>query len=182
MTTSKFFVPALLAVTLVGGATFATTAFSAPHGGGHGNYRMADDNTSGGMGGCPGMQDDGRGYHQGGRGYHQGGMGYHMGQAYNSLTPEKRVKFDAMLDELQGKMRPLRDAIYVKKQELHALQNSANPDVNAVSKTATEITQLREKMRTEHDNFVTKLEKDLGIKDYYGSDAAQSGQKPAPKK
>lgn len=177
MTTSKFFVPALLAVSLVGGAAFATTAISAPHGGGHGNYKAADDNGGGmgGMGGCPAM-------HDGGRGYHKGGMGYHMGQAYNSLTPEKQAQFDTMLDELQGKMRPLRDAIYVKKQELHALQNAATPDVNAVSKAATEITQLREKMRAEHDNFVTKLEKDLGIKDYYGSEAAPKGGKNAPKK
>lgn len=174
MTSSKFFVPALLAVSLVGGAAFATTAISAPHGGGHGDYR-ASDNNGGGMGGCPGMQD-------GGRGYHKGGMGYHMGQAYNSLTPEKQAQFDTMLEELQGKMRPLRDTLYVKRQELHALQNAANPDVNAVSKTATEITQLREKMRAEHDNFVKKLEKDLGIKDYYGSEVAPKGPKGAPKK
>lgn len=177
MKTSKFFVPALLAVTLVGGASFATTAFSAPHGGGHGGHVAADANSGdgmGGMGGCPGMTEGGRGYH--------GGMGYHMGQAYNSLTPEKRAQFDTMLQDLRNKMTPLRDALYVKKQELRALQNATNPDVNAVSKVATEITNLRNKMRTEHENFVEKAEKDLGIKDFYGANANDKASKPAPKK
>lgn len=184
MKTSKFFVPALLAATLVGGATFATSAFSAPHGGGHGGH-MASEATSGdnmggmsgGMGGCAGMSEGGRGYHGG-----QGGMGYHMGQAYNALTPEKRAQFDTMLQDLRTKMTPLRDDLYVKKQELRALQNATSPDVNAVSKTATEINNLRNKMRAEHEKFVEKVEKDLGIKDYYGTNANDKAPKAAPKK
>lgn len=180
MKTSKFFVPALLAVTLVGGASFATIAYSAPHGGGHG-ANMSADATGDGMGSCPGMMTDGRGNHRG-QGYHGGGMGYHMEQAYTSLSPEKRTQFDTMLQDLRTKMTPLRDALYVKKQELHALQNAANPDVNAVSKTATEITNLRNKMRTEHENFVQKVEKELGIKDFYGANANDKASKPTPKK
>lgn len=109
-------------------------------------------------------------------------MGYHMGQAYNSLTPEKRTQFDAMLQDLRDKLTPLRDSLYVKKQELHALQNAANPDVNAVSKAATEITTLRNKMRAEHESFVEKIEKELGIKDYYGTEANTKAPKQAPKK
>lgn len=183
MKTSKFFVPALLAVTLLGGTAFATSAISAPHGGGHGGHEAmgpGDGNMGGGMGGmggmgsCPGMSD-------GGKGYHKGGMGYHMGQAYNDLSPEKRAQFDTMVKDFRAKTETVRDSLYVKHQEMRALQNAANPDVTAVSKTAGEIANLRKQMRTEHDTFMTKLEKDLGIKDIYENNNGKA-QKAAPKK
>lgn len=166
MKNSKFLMPALLAVTLVGGTAIATDAISAPYDGhGHrGGYGAGPDGGyMGGGHGCPGM--GGEGY---GRGYHMGtGDGYHMGRVYDSLTPEKRVQYEAIVKEGRSKIEPLRDALYVKHQEMRALQNSANPDVNAVSKAATEIATLRAKMRAEHENLVQKMEKDLGIKDFY---------------
>ncbi|MEG2172210.1 MAG: periplasmic heavy metal sensor [Desulfovibrionaceae bacterium] len=184
MKTSKFFVPALLAVTLLGGTAFVSDAFSAPHGGGHGGHEAmgySDGNTDGNMG-CPGMMTGCAGMNEGGRGYHKGGMGYHMGQIYYSLSPEKRAQFDTLVKDFKSKTSPMRDAMFVKKQELRALQNAATPDVSAVSKTATEITTLRNQLRAEHENFMNTLEKDLGIKDIYGSNAAPEKAPKGPRK
>lgn len=175
MKKTKFFVPALLAMTLVGGAAFAGNAISAPHGGGHGEMHQGGPAGYGGhagdMGGCMmGSMGDGPGYHR--------GMGAHMGRAYDNLTPEKRAQFDTMLKEYHSKVIPMGDALYVKKQELRALQNAATPDVNAVSKTAMEITELRNKVRAEKDAFMTKLDAELGIKDM----APRKGEGKGPRK
>lgn len=175
MKKSTFFVPALLAMTLVSGAAFAGNAISAPHGG-HGDGPAMGGNMGdgphgnmGGMGGCM-SGGDGSGYHK--------GMGKHMGRAYESLTPEKRAQFDTMLKEYHDKVIPMGDALYVKKQEMRALQNAATPDVNAVSKKATEINELRNKVRAEKDAFMNKLDKELGI----NNSAPVKGEGKAPKK
>lgn len=169
MKKSTFFVPALLAMTLVGGAAFAGNAISAPHGGGRGGQHEGGPAGHGGYmgGGMGGCMSDGAGYHRGMGGCMNDGAGYHkgMGMRHSDMTPEKRAQYDAMLKEYHAKVVPMGDNLYIKNQELRALQNAATPDVNAVSKKATEISELRGKVRAEKDAFMTKMEAEFGFKD-----------------
>lgn len=166
MKKSTFFVPALLAMTLVSGAAFAGNAISAPHGGGHGGqHEGGPAGHGGGMGGMGGCMGDGPGYHRGMGGCMGDGAGYHrgMGAGYRDMTPEKRAQYDTMMQEYHAKVVPMGENLYVKNQELRALQNAATPDVSAVSKKATEISELRSKVRAEKDAFMTKMEAEFGF-------------------
>ncbi len=91
-------------------------------------------------------------------------MGGGHGSMYHSnITDEQRAAAQALVDAAQDKMRPLRDQSFVKKQELEALKNAANPDVQAVSKTAQELVALREQLRAAQENLGVALDKALGL-------------------
>ncbi len=92
----------------------------------------------------------------------------YMGGAHGSMhqyniTDEQRAQAQALVEAAQEKMRPLRDQNFVKKQELEALKNAANPDVQAVVKTAQEIVALREQLRVEKEKLGDALDKALGL-------------------
>ncbi len=63
----------------------------------------------------------------------------------------------------QEKSLSLRQELFVKKEELRALQNAATPDVAAVSKKATEITQVQNKLMDEKKSLGMALDKALGL-------------------
>ena len=153
MKSSKIILPILLAATMVGTAAYSTTA-------------AAMDGKMG-MGGC-GMMG----------GSEMGPMMPHMGMGAISpgmvkhvkgqLKPEQMAPFDAALKDYSKRLDPLQQALFVKHEELKALQHVANPDVKAVSKTATELAQLVSKIKSEREAFEDKITKDFGIKDLHG--------------
>ena len=151
MKSSKINLPILLAATMVGTTAYSTTA--------------AD--MDGKMGGC-GMMG----------GAEMGPMMPHMGMGAippgmvkhvkGQLKPEQVAPFDAALKDYSKKIEPTQQALFVKHEELKALQHATNPDVKAVSKTATELAQLFSKLKSEREAFEDKIAKDFGIKDLHG--------------
>lgn len=152
MKSSKIILPVLLAATMVG-TTFYTTQAAAMDG------KM-------GMGGCgmmggsasPMMQ-------QMGMGSIEPGMIKHI---KGQLKPEQMAQFDATLKDYNKKIDPLQQGVFVKHEELTALQHATNPDVKAVSKTATELAQLFSRIRSEREAFEEKIKKDFDIKELHG--------------
>ena len=126
MNTSRVMIPALLAAALIGG-TMTSDAFAGPHHRGQGN----------GYGPCYGYGDGG--CWEGGWGHH----GHARGWGYRAMSDAQRAKFDKIMEEFAPRMEQLRDSIYVKRQELRALENATNPDVKAVREAATEMARLR---------------------------------------
>ncbi len=75
------------------------------------------------------------------------------------FTPEQQAKYDAIVDDFNRKAQPLRDKLFVKRQELRALESYAEPDVNQVSKTAEEVVKLRGELRVLRDKLLDDLRK-----------------------
>ena len=109
----------------------------------------------GGYGGCPGMRG-----------------------AYAAMSPEKQAKYDSIMEDFYNKMQPLRDKLFVKRQELRALQNATNPDMKSVSQTASDINNLRDQMRKERDDLETRLEKEVGLTMYRNGNNWNDNNRP----
>lgn len=154
MRNSKFLMLAIAAALLSGGIILKSNALAAEttqhqhaapaaaktDAAGHGQHGK-----DGGMAKCPGMSK---------MGAHGKGM---------TLTPEQRKQVNAVVQESHAKMQPLRDQIFVKREELRAMQQATNPDVTAVGKKAQEINVLREQLRKERMALGEKLDKALGL-------------------
>jgi len=76
-----------------------------------------------------------------------------------AYTPEQLQKYDAIVAEFAKQMEPIKDQMFIKRQELRALQNAANPDIAAVRATATEMLQLRKQLGQMHETMAQRLEK-----------------------
>jgi Spy/CpxP family protein refolding chaperone len=63
------------------------------------------------------------------------------------LSPEARKQARAIAEEMRAKFEQINGALFVKRHQLRALENAANPDVKAVGECATEIVQLRQERR-----------------------------------
>ena len=153
MKSSKIILPVLLAATMIGTAAYSTT--------------VAAMDGKMGMGGCGmmgGSDMDPMMKHMGMGSIPPGMVKHIKGQ----LKPEQMAQFDAALKEYGKKLDPLQQALFVKHEELKALQHASNPDVKAVSKTATELAQLFSKVKSEREAFEDKIIKDFGIKDLHG--------------
>lgn len=151
---SKIILPALLAATMVG-----ATVYTAQAAGMDGKMGMMD--------GCGMMDGAGMGpmmQHMGMGSMHPGMIMHIKGQ----LKPEQMAQFDAALKDYNKKIEPLQQNLFVKHQELKALQHATNPDVKAVGKTATELAQLFSKLKSEREAFEEKIKSDFGIKDMSG--------------
>ena len=59
------------------------------------------------------------------------------------LSPEARKQARAIAEEMRAKFEQINGALFVKRHQLRALENAANPDVKVVGECATEIVQLR---------------------------------------
>lgn len=150
MKSSKIILPILLAATMVGTA-----------------YTTQAEAMDGKMGGC-GMMG----------GSEMGPMMPHMGMGAippgmvkhikGQLKPEQMAQFDAALKDYSKKIEPTQQALFVKREELKALQHATNPDVKAVSRTATELAQLASKIKSDREAFEDKITKDFGIKELHG--------------
>ena len=93
------------------------------------------------------------------RGHHGHGFGY------RAMSPEQRAAFDKIVNEYSPRMEPLRDQIFVKRQELRALRNASNPDVKLVRQTAEELVKLHNQMADLHDEMMDKISKEVGYPD-----------------
>ena len=147
MKPSRILLPALFAATIMGGALAGSTE-ARPHHNGMG-YGYGCDGGYDADYGCNGGYGYGRG--------HWGGYGYGRG-----LSPEQRARYSALIDEYAPKMRPVRDQIFVKRQELSALRNAASPDMKAVRATAEELVKLQNQMADLHRELGARLEKEVG--------------------
>ena len=151
MKPSKIILPILLAATMVGTTAYSPTA-------------AAMDGQMGGCGMMGGAEMDPMMPHMG-MGAIPPGM---VKQVKGQLKPEQVAPFDAALKDYSKKIEPTQQALFVKHEELKALQHATNPDVKAVSKTATELAQLFSKLKSEREAFEDKITKDFGIKDLHG--------------
>ncbi len=80
-----------------------------------------------------------------------------------NITDEQREAARALVTASQKKTAPIKEQLFVKNQELEALQNAATPDVEAVKKVANEVVELRKQLRTERDNLGLEIDKALGL-------------------
>ena len=92
-----------------------------------------------------------------------GHHGHARGWGYRAMSDAQRAKFDKIMEEFAPRMEQLRDSIYVKRQELRALENATNPDVKAVREAATEMARLRNEMADLHDALGDKLAAEVGV-------------------
>ena len=93
----------------------------------------------------------------------RGFRGHHgYGMRYQALSPEQQKTFDKLVDEFQSQSRPLRDKMFIKRAELRALEQAANPDVKAIDRTAQELVDLRNQVRNLHDKLVQNM-RDAGL-------------------
>ena len=150
---SKAALTALLAVALLGTAAYKTHAAGMQDGTG-----MKRSGDGMGMMDCGGMMG-------GMNGSLHGGMLKHI---KSQLTPEQIAQFDDVLKTYNKKIEPTQQSLFVKNQELKALQNAANPDIKAVSKTATEVVQLQSTLKNEREAFEEKIKKDFNVNDLHG--------------
>lgn len=136
MKTTRFVLPALLAAALTGGV-LTTDSMARPYNDSYGNSYGCD--------GCPGGNGTGRGWHRG-----------------PSFSPEQQDKYDKIVEDYAKRMDPIRDQIFVKRQELRALRNATNPDVKAVRETATDLTKLNNQLGDLHNEMSQRVEKEVG--------------------
>ncbi len=95
-------------------------------------------------------------------GGHGGGHGSHMAE-HSNITDAQRQEARKLVEQSQSKMAPLKQQLFIKHEELKALQNAATPDVKAVAQKATEITELQQKLATERNNLGQAIDKALGL-------------------
>ncbi len=93
---------------------------------------------------------------------HGGKHGKHNSQESN-ITDEQRKEARMLVEKAQESMAPMKQQLFVKEQELEALQNAATPDVSAVSKKATEIVELRQKIKDAKKDLGIAIDKALGL-------------------
>ncbi len=81
----------------------------------------------------------------------------------SKISDEQRKAARGLVDAAHDTFAQLRHELFIKKNELKALHNSAFPDVNAVGAKAKEITELRQKMQEEQQKLGAALDKALGL-------------------
>ena len=177
----KLMIPVLMAA-LAGGTFFAADSFAGPH---HGGPRHGDGYGYGPCYGGPGYGPgcDGPAFRGGCPGMGWGHRGHHgYGFGYRAMSPEQRAAFDKIIDEYSPRMEPLRDQIFVKRQELRALRNASNPDVQQVRQTAEELVKLHNQMADLHDEMMDKISKEVGAPDGYADRPAKDVKKDKKEK
>lgn len=99
-----------------------------------------------------------------------GGMGGRCatGAVYNSLTPEKQAKYDAIYKEADARIQPLKDKAWAKHIELNALSGNPNTKPETISKLTGELADLRTQIRKEYTALDERLEKEVGVNPGYG--------------
>ncbi len=94
---------------------------------------------------------------------HNSRHGAHMMQENSNITDEQRQEARKLVEQAQEKMSLIKQQLFVKHEELKALQNAATPDVKAVSQKATEISQLEQSLATERKTLGEAIDKALGL-------------------
>lgn len=89
--------------------------------------------------------------------------------AMHQLTSEQQTKYDAIMQEFNTKMTPIRDELWAKKMQLRALSNSQKATPEDVEKLTNEIIDLRKQYRSEVVNLDNRIEKEVGVKSNYAT-------------
>ncbi len=90
-------------------------------------------------------------------------QGHMQSEAKSTITDAQRKEARMLVEKAQSTISPLKQQLFVKNQELQALQNAATPDVSAVSKKATEIVELQQKLMNEKKALGDAIDKALGL-------------------
>ncbi len=145
----------LALVLLAGGAFAAQEAIACGC-----SQKMAEKHEMSQQHGCPKMQAP----HMKGQKGHGGMHGNMHGNASEStITDAQRQEARALVEKAQEKLMPLKQQLFVKHQELEALQGAATPDVAAVSQKAQEIVTLQQSIADERKALGQAIDKVLGL-------------------
>ena len=80
-----------------------------------------------------------------------------------TITQDQRAKYYALQKEYAPKFREIKDQLFIKENELKALQHAVQPDVPAVRAAATEIVSLRNALADLKKALDERLAKECGI-------------------
>ena len=97
------------------------------------------------------------------------------------LSAESSARYEKIVKEYIEPMRKLKDALFVKKAQLKALENATDPDMKAVTETASAVVILRNKLSALHSEMEQRIMKEV-IEPERKAAAAQAASKPAEQK
>ena len=100
------------------------------------------------------------------------------------LSDEGSARYEKIVKEYIGPMRKLKDELFVKKAQLQALENAKDPDMKAVTETASAVVILRNKLSALHSEMEQRIMKEV-IEPERKAAAAQTApaaNKPAEQK
>ena len=97
------------------------------------------------------------------------------------LSAESSARYEKIVKEYIEPMRKLKDELFVKKAQLKALENATDPDMKAVTETASAVVILRNKLSALHSEMEQRIMKEV-IEPERKAAAAQAASKPAEQK
>jgi zinc resistance-associated protein len=83
-----------------------------------------------------------------------------------TLTPEKQVAVEKIVDKHHAKLIELREQIWAKHTELQALSRSGKAERSDIQSLISDISKLRTTMNAERDSMRAEIEKETGIKSF----------------
>ena len=86
-----------------------------------------------------------------------------FGPHHQMITPEQRQKYYDIQKEFAPKMQGIKDKLFIQKNILQALKNSAQPDLAKIEATATTILKLHAEKRDLQKAIDEKVAKECGI-------------------
>ncbi|WP_319762227.1 periplasmic heavy metal sensor [Maridesulfovibrio sp.] len=91
--------------------------------------------------------------------------GYHNGNwaAYEQLTPEKQNQVQKIIQKYESTFQNLKSEQWAKHTELKALVDSGNADKETIHNLVKELSQVRDKLYTEHKKMADEIEKETGL-------------------
>ncbi len=84
--------------------------------------------------------------------------------AQEALSPEKKLKYDALLKTFAERTAPLKEKIRAKRLELDALSRSPQLNVEAVRSASEELAALETRMDKERADLREQIGKETGFK------------------
>ena len=97
------------------------------------------------------------------------------------LSAESSARYEKIVKEYIEPIRKLKDELFVKKAQLKALGNATDPDMKAVTETASAVVILRNKLSALHSEMEQRIMKEV-IEPERKAAAAQAASKPAEQK
>ncbi|ACS78746.1 periplasmic heavy metal sensor [Maridesulfovibrio salexigens] len=91
--------------------------------------------------------------------------GYHNGNwaAYEQLTPEKQKQVQDIIKKYESTFQTLKSEQWAKHTELKALVDSGKADKDTIHALVKELSDVRDKLYTEHNKMAAEIEKETGL-------------------
>ncbi|MFW5501068.1 MULTISPECIES: Spy/CpxP family protein refolding chaperone [unclassified Maridesulfovibrio] len=91
--------------------------------------------------------------------------GYHNGNwaAYEQLTPEKQQQVQDIIKKYESTFQTLKSEQWAKHTELRALVDSGKADKDTIHALVKELSDVRDKLYTEHNKMAAEIEKETGL-------------------